>query len=366
MQQLRQIASERDLSIEELKVELEAALAAAYKKYKGVQGDVEVRFDSSVKSGAVIYKEVVGEVLEPSLQVALETARKRDPEAQVGDFLPFEVDPNIFGRIAASAFKQTLNTKLREAEYRQIEEQFQEQMGSVVSGIVTRRENSGVYLSVGRYEVFLPRGEQIQTDDYRPQERLKVVVQSIEKPERGPARVIVSRSSPELIRRMLEDEVPELHEGIVEIKGIARVPGQRAKIAVISHDERIDAVGSCVGQRGSRIQILMDELRPEKIDVIPYSDDPKVYITNALSPAKVNSIKITEEPSGEYVRKHAFVMVPDSQQSLAIGRQGQNVKLAANLTGFNIEISSEQKQREDAAQAAENPSGGEAEEQQTS
>lgn len=340
MKQLHQIAVERDISLDELKEELEVALSVSYKKYKGIQGEVELRLDPSVKSGAVIYKEVVGEVLEPSMQVQLSTAQKKDPEAQIGDFVPYEVDPNLFGRIAAATFKQVLSQKLRDAELRHIHEQFNEKIGEVVSGIVTRRDQQDVLLQVNRHEITIPKREQVPTDDYRPQERMKVLILKIEEDRRG-FQVVASRTHPNLVRRMLEYEVPELSEGIVEIKSIAREPGQRTKIAVTSQDERIDAVGSCVGQRGSRIQSLMDELRPEKIDVVPYSDDPKTFIINALSPAKVNLIKLNEE------EQSALVIVPDTQLSLAIGRGGQNVRLAAKLTDWKIDIRSEQQAKED-------------------
>lgn len=335
-QQIHQIALERDLSPEELTNELEEALAVAYKKYKGVQGEVELRLDKTVPSGAVIYKEVVGEVLEPSMQVALEVARKKDAEAQIGDLLPYEVDPNAFGRIAAATFKQVLSQKIREAELRHIHDQFSEKLGEVVSGIVSRREQSDVLMQVNRHEIVLPKREQVPTDDYRNQERMRVLILKIEEDRRGQFVVVASRSHPNIIRKMLEYEVPEIAEGIVEIKSIAREAGQRTKIAVESHDERIDAVGACVGQRGSRIQVLMDELRPEKIDVVPFSDDPKTFIVNALSPAKVNSIKLDEE------NKSAMVIVPDTQLSLAIGRGGQNVRLAARLTEWKIDIRSEE------------------------
>ncbi len=334
LQELQQIAVERDISLDELKHELEEALAIAYKKYKGATGEVTLRLDSSVKSGAVIEKEVVGEVLEPSFQISLEIARKYKEDAQIGDFIPIEVDPIQFGRIAAQTFKQVLQQKLREAERRQLHDMFSEKMGDVVSGTVTRREDSNVLLQVNRMEVKLPKREQVGTDDYRANERLKLYVLKIDESYHG-FEVIVSRSHPNLIRKLIELEVPEISEGLVEIKSVAREPGQRSKIAVQSHDERIDAVGACVGPRGTRIQSLMDELRPEKIDVVPYSDDPLTYITNALSPAKVNSIKLDREAQS------AYVIVPDSQLSLAIGRGGQNVRLAARLTDWKIDIRSE-------------------------
>lgn len=344
LKQLEQIANERELSMDELKIELETALAVAYKKYKAVQGDIVLRLDNSVPSGAVIEKEVVGEVLEPSMQVSIEVAKRYKEDVQIGDFLPLEVDPNTFGRIAAQTFKQVLQQKFREAELRKLHDQFSEMVGEVMSGIVTRREEGNVLLQVNRHEVVLPKREQVGTDDYRPQERLRVLVLKIEEDRRG-FQVVASRSHPNLIRKLLEQEVPEISEGVVEIIAIAREPGQRSKIAVTSHDERVDGVGACVGQRGSRIQILMDELRPEKIDVVPFSEDPKTFIINALSPAKVNTIRLNEE------EKSAYVTVPDNQLSLAIGRGGQNVRLAARLTEWKIDIRSEEQANQEKAAA---------------
>lgn len=335
LKQLQQIAVEREIPLDELKHELEVALAVAYRKFKGAVGEVQVRLDSNYKSGAVVEKEVVGELLEPATQMQLDVARKRNPNAQIGDFMDVEIDTNTFGRIAAQTFKQVLQQKLREAELRRLHDQFSERVGDVVSGMISRREEASVLVQVGRHEVRLPKREQVPTDDYRPNERLRVYVLKIEESLRG-FEVIVSRSHPNLLRKLLEMEVPEIAERMVEIKAIAREPGQRSKLAVISHDERIDAVGACVGPRGSRIQILMDELRPEKIDVVPYSEDPQTFIINALSPAKVNSIKLDHEDHS------AYVVVPDNQLSLAIGRGGQNVRLAARLTDWKIDIRSEE------------------------
>ncbi len=349
LQHLQQIATERDIPVEELRTELEEALAVAYKKYKNVTGEIDLRLTDKVKSGAVIEKEVVGEVLEPSLQIALVDAQVKHPEVQIGDFIDVEVDPNLFGRIAAQTFKQVLQQKMREAELRRLHDQFSELVGEVVSGIVTRREDQNVLLQVNnRHEIVVPKREQVPTDDYRANERLRVIVLKIDEDRRGFA-VVGSRSHPNLLRKLLEYEVPEIAEGLVEIKSIAREPGQRSKVAVKSNDERIDAVGACVGQRGSRIQVLMDELRPEKIDVVPWHEDQKTFITNALSPAKVNSIRLEE--NGE--DKIAHVVVPDSQLSLAIGRGGQNVRLAARLTEWKIDIRSDNPESERGGQKSE-------------
>lgn len=350
LHELKQIAQEREIPLEELKFELEQALAVSYKKFKNSSGDAVVRLDPTRKSGAVVDKEVVGEVLDPAVQIGLEAARKYDEAAQIGDFVPIEIDPNTFGRIAAQTFKQVLAQKLREVELRKIHDQFSDSIGDVVSGIVSRREESSIMIQVGRHEVELPKREQIPTDDYRPNERLKVFVLKIEESYRG-FKVIVSRSHPGLLRKLVELEVPEVQEELVEIKGVAREPGQRSKIAVVSHDERVDAIGACVGPRGARIQAVMDELRPEKVDVVPFSEDARTYIQNALSPAKVNSLRLNEE------ERSAYVTVPDTQLSLAIGRGGQNVRLAARLTEWKIDIRSESQAAQERADAAKASAG---------
>jgi len=341
LHELKQIAVEREIPIDELRQELELALAASYKKFRSTEGDVVVKLDPSKKSGAVVLKEVVGELLDPAVQIQYETAQKHSPGVQIGDFVPMEIDTNTFGRIAAQTFKQVLTQKLREAELRKIHDEFSDLINEVVSGIVTRREELAVMVQVGRHEVELPKREQVPTDDYRPNERIKVYVVKIDETHRG-FKVFVSRSHPNLLRRLVELEVPETTEGIIEIMAVAREPGQRSKIAVLSHDERVDAIGACVGPRGTRIQAVMEELRPEKVDVVPYTVDQRQYIMNALSPAKVNSIKLDEE------ERSAYVIVPDTQLSLAIGRGGQNVRLAARLTEWKIDIRSESQAKAEA------------------
>lgn len=335
LQQLNQIAQERDIPLEELVHELEEALAVAYKKFVGASGEVSVKLDPEKGWSVLIEKEVVGEVMEPSFQMSLTEARNRKPDAEVGDFIPVDVDPNRFGRIAAQTAKQVLTQKLREAENRRIQDTFNERLGDLVSGAVTRREEQAVYVQVNRVEAELPRREQVPIEQYRLNDRMKVYVLKVEQSERRGMRVIVSRSHPNLLRKLLELEVPEVEQGIVVIKSIAREPGQRSKVAVSSTDERVDAVGACIGPRGARVQAIMEELNEEKVDVVPYSDDPETYIVNALSPAKVNAISLDHES------RTASVVVPDNQQSLAIGKGGQNVRLAARLTDWKIDIRGE-------------------------
>lgn len=334
LQQLNQIAQERDLPLDDLKRELEESLAQAYKKFVGAKGDVTVHLDPRKGWTAYLEKEVVGFVTEPSFQIGIAEARKKKPDAEIGDFIPSEVDPNRFGRIAAQTFKQVLSQKLREAEVRHIHDAFHEKMGDVVSGTVTRREGQSVFVQINRVECELPKREQVPTEPYRPNDRIRVYVLRVDDSSKR-LRVLVSRTHPNLLRKLFELEVPEIADGVVVIKSVAREPGQRSKIAVSSTDERVDAVGSCVGQRGTRVQAIVDELYDEKIDVVPFSDDSRTFIINALSPAKVNELKLNEE------EKSAFVIVPDGQLSLAIGKGGQNVRLAARLTDWKIDIRSE-------------------------
>lgn len=334
LQQLRQIAVERDLPLEELQTELEEAMGVAYKKYAGVSGEVSVKLDPTKGWTANVEKEVVAVVEEHSHQISLENARRIDPKVEIGDFVPMAVDPNRFGRIAASTAKQVLQQKLKEAENRRINAVFLEKMGDVVSGTVSRKEGQTVFIQVNRVEAELPRRDQVPSEPYRLNDRIKVYVYKVDDAQRRP-RVIVSRTHLNLLRKLFEMEVPEIAQGVVTIESVAREPGQRAKIAVRTTDERVDPIGACIGPRGARVQSIVEELYDEKIDVVPYSEDAKKYIVDALSPAKVQSIRVVEE------EKQAYVIVPDNQLSLAIGKGGQNVRLAARLTGYKIDIKGE-------------------------
>jgi len=338
LNQLNQIAQEREIPVDELLKEIEESLAVAYKKFIGIPNDVDI--EVKVKIGgpkgmdATLAKEVVGTVSDYSYQMALTEARKRKPEIEIGDFIEVPVDPDRFGRIAAQTFKQVLAQKMREAETRQIQDEFNEKMGDIVSGTVLRREGQSVYIQVGRVETELPKREQVPTEPYRQNDRVMIYVLRVDDSTKR-MRVIVSRTHPNLLRKLFEFHVPEIADGVVVIKSVAREPGQRSKIAVYSTDERVDAVGACVGPRGSRIQAIVDDLYDEKVDVVPYDENIKTYIENALSPAKVNNIKLNEE------EQSAYCIVPDTQLSLAIGKGGQNVRLAARLTEWKIDIRSE-------------------------
>lgn len=351
LQQLKQIAQERDLPVEELLIEIQEALAVAYKKFIGIPNDydIEVKVEVGGAKGitASIAKEVVGEVANPQYQISLAEARKRDATKEIGDFVEVPVDPNSFGRIAATTFKQVLSQKMREAEHRQINDQFHEKVGEIMTGTVSRREGQSVYVMVGKVETELPRREQVPTEPYRQNDRLIVYVLKVDDSTKR-MRVIVSRTHPGLLRKLFEFHVPEIADGTVIIENVAREPGQRSKIAVRSTDERVDAVGACVGPRGSRVQAIVEDLYDEKIDIVPYSADPKTFIENALSPAKVNSIKLSvrQDEEGREERS-AYCVVPDNQLSLAIGKGGQNVRLAARLTDWKIDIRSEHQAAEE-------------------
>lgn len=338
--QLQQIAQERDIPLAELTHELEEALAIAYKKFIAVPNDTEISVTIKLDPlSAMVAKEVVVQPINVRYQMSVEDARKRKPDAQIGDTIEVAVNPNDFGRIAAQTFKQVLSQKLREAEQRRIQDVFHEKMGDVVAGTVARREGQSIFVLVNKIETELPKREQVPSEPYRPNDRLTVYVFKVDDSTRR-LRVIVSRTHPNLLRKLFEREVPEIEQGVVVIKSVAREPGQRSKIAVISTDERVDAIGACIGQRGSRVQTIVDELYGEKIDVVPFSEDPKTFIVDALSPAKVNQIRLNPE------EKSAFVVVPDSQLSLAIGKGGQNVRLAARLTEWKIDIRSESQSAE--------------------
>jgi N utilization substance protein A len=349
LQALKAMAQERDIPVEELISEAEQALAAAYKKHVGATGEVTVRIDTGKGAmTAICEKEVVGAVSNHFIQMGIEEARKRKADAEIGDFVPVEIPLDTFGRIAAQTFKQVLQQKLREAEKKRTLEEFNERIGEVVSVTVARRGEAGdVILTTGRSECVLIKREQVPIEPYRVNDRMRVYVLKVEEDPRGKGpRVIVSRSHPNLLRKLFEIEVPEIGTGTVEIISVAREAGQRSKISVVSHDERVDPVGACVGQRGTRVQQIVNELYDEKIDIIPYVEDPVQYIINALGPAKIGSVKLNPE------ERSARVTVPDNQLSLAIGKGGQNVRLAARLTDWKIDIRSESQAVEGAAATA--------------
>lgn len=326
----------RDVLIEAI----EAALVTAYKRnFNQAQN---VRVDLNLENGSMRVfsrKDVVEEVEDDRLQVSLEESKAINPAYELGDVVEQEVTPKNFGRIAAQTAKQVVMQRVREAERGLIYEEFVDRAEDIVNGVVERLDARNIYVGLGKVEAVLPANEQIPTETYKPHDRIKVYITKVERTSRGP-QVFVSRTHPGLLRRLFEMEVPEIYDGIVEIKSIAREAGDRSKISVFAHNPDIDPVGSCVGSKGSRVQTIVNELGGEKIDIVEWSEDPIVFVANALSPSKVLSVLVNEE------EKSTTVIVPDYQLSLAIGKRGQNARLAAKLTGWKIDIKSETDARE--------------------
>jgi len=347
VQALREIEKEKDIPLETLEQIIEDALLSAYRKHFGSVGEIHVEIDWE-ESRAAVYarKEVVAVVENRHTQMALDEARKLDEEIQEGDEVDIEVTPEDFGRIAAQTAKQVVVQRIREAERDILFDEFNQRSGEIVNGVVARRDGRTIYINLGKIEAVLPVSEQMPTDHYRVGERIKLFIVEVKKTTKTP-HVLVSRSHPGLLRKLFELEVPEISEGVVEIKSVAREAGHRSKVAVASRQENVDPVGACVGHRGSRVQAVVDELHGEKIDIVRWSDDHSRYLANALSPARINEVRLEEES------RSATVIVPDIQQSLAIGKEGQNVRLAARLTGWRIDIRSDTQMR--ALDAIEQP-----------
>lgn len=332
---LRALEREKDIPLAVLWEALETALTNAYKKHYGAMGDVRLRLDSSKAGVRLLCERTVVEMVENvHTQIGIEEAQRHKPEAVVGDTVLVSVDLEDFGRIAAQTAKQVVVQRIREAEREQVYQEFQERVGEILSGFVQRREGPNVIIDLDKVEGILPPEEQVPNEPYRPRDRLRVFLLRVEKTTRAP-RVIVSRSHPSLIRRLFELEVPEVRDGSVLIKAVAREPGGRSKIAVSAKDSNIDPVGSCVGLRGTRVQAVVNELYDEKIDIIRWHPDLAQFVAEALSPAKVLEVRINKPDNS------ALVIVPDDQLSLAIGKAGQNVRLAARLTNCKIDIRSE-------------------------
>lgn len=332
---ITQLSAERNLPKEVVLAALESALASAYKKdASALEQDVLVKVDPNVgEIDFYVQKVIVESATNPNREISIDEARKLRPTAQVGDVISIECTPRNIGRIAAQAAKQVVLQRLREAEQRIIYEEFTDREGEVVTGAIQFTEPQRIYVRLNRTEAIFPSSERIPSEHYYKGQRLKFYLLEIVPGGKGP-QIIVSRSHPNLIRRLFELEIPEVHNGLVELKAIAREAGHRTKVAVATTQENIDPVGCCLGPRGIRLQSIINELKGEKIDVIQWHADPGVFISNALSPAQVASIKIDEE------RNAATVVVPDKQLSLAIGKEGQNARLAAKLTGWRIDIKS--------------------------
>ncbi len=346
---LDELEKEKGIKKEYLLESIETALVTAYKRNFDSLENVKVEMDE--KTGAThIYsvKDIVEKIENPVQQITLEEAKKINKTLKIGEQVDVEIVPKNFGRIAAQTAKQVIVQKIREAEREVLYTQYSDRKGEIVSGTIQKADRGIVVMDLGKLEGVMPIKEQIPTEKYRVNDKIKAYVVDVERGEKGAPQVIISRSHPDFVRKMLEIEIPEIYEGIIEIKSVSRDPGKRCKVAVYSQDENIDPVGSCVGQRGIRIQNIINELNGEKIDVIEWNPDISIFIAAALLPAKIMAVDVKEE------EKFAQVIVPDDQLSLAIGKSGQNARLAAKLTNWKIDIKSESQFREFLASKQEN------------
>lgn len=336
---IQELEKEKGIKKDYLLDSIESALLTAYKRNYNSQENVKVVVDRETGASHLYsVKEVVEHAENPILQISLEEARKLDKEAQIGGTVDVELVPKNFGRIAAQTAKQVIIQKLREAEREIIYSEYSERKGEIVSGIIQKADQNIVVMDLGKVEGVMPAKEQIPTEKYHVNDKIKGYILDVEKGAKGVPQVVISRACPEFVKKLFEFEIPEIYEGVIEIKAVSRDAGSRSKVAVYSPNENIDPVGSCVGQKGVRIQNIINELNGEKIDVIEWNADLSIYISSALLPAQVMAVDIDEE------NRIAQVIVPDDQLSLAIGKSGQNARLAAKLTGLSdwrIDIKSE-------------------------
>ena len=338
---LEDLEKEKGIKKEYLLESIEAALVTAYKRNFDALENVKVVMDKQTGATYVYsIKEVVERANDPVQEISLDEAKKINKSIQIGDNVEIEIVPKNFGRIAAQTAKQVIVQKIREAEREILYTDYSDKKGEIVSGPIQKAERGIVVMDLGKLEGVMPLKEQIPTENYNVNDKIKAYVVDVEKGEKGAPQVIVSRSHPDFVRKLLEFEIPEIYEGLIEIKSVSRDPGKRSKVAVYSSDPNIDPVGSCVGQRGIRIQNVINELHGEKIDVIEWNPDISIYIAAALLPAKIMAVDSKED------EKFAQVIVPDDQLSLAIGKAGQNARLAARLTNWKIDIKSESQFRQ--------------------
>lgn len=350
---------------------LEMVLLTAYKKETGSNAKSSVTLNRETGDYHIYEEKMVVEEVDPDSEnavneISVEDAKKIDKSYEAGDMLRIEVTPKNFGRVAAQTAKQVMIQKLREAERGSIYDEFSGREGDVITGTVKWSESRTIFVDLGRVEGILPYAEQIEGEEFHPNDKIKCYVLEVRKTTKGPE-IILSRTHPGLLKRLFELEVPEIYSGTVEIKSVVREAGSRSKIAVYAMDPKVDPVGACVGPKGQRVQNIVNELHDEKIDIVRWDEDPAVYIANALSPAKIISVSVWEE------EKSSYVIVPDYQLSLAIGKAGQNARLAAKLTKWKIDIKSETQAKEEGfGQAADEEdddilgdieAGGEAEEE---
>lgn len=340
MEALASLERDKGISKDIILDAIESALISGYKRNFNTAQNVRV--DINRETGVIkvlARKTVVEEVNDSRLEISLDEAKTISPHYELGDIVEIEVTPKDFGRIAAQTAKQVVTQRVREAERNVIYADYIDREEDIITGIVQRQDSRFIYVDLGRTEALLPVSEQMPNETYKQNDRIKAYITKVEKTTKGP-QIFVSRSHPNLLKRLFELEVPEIYDGIVEIKSIAREAGDRSKISVYSENEEVDPVGACVGPKGTRVQAVVDELNGEKIDIVKYSNDPVEFVANALSPAKVLDVIVHEE------EKATTVIVPDYQLSLAIGKRGQNARLAAKLTGWKIDIKSESDARE--------------------
>lgn len=332
---LEQIQQDKGISKDVLIEAIEAALISSYKRNFSSSHNVRVEINRETGEVRVYGQKQVAEEVEDDIQeISLEEAKNIDPNYKIGDIVEKEVTPRDFGRIAAQTAKQVVVQRIREAERGVVFEEYISRESDIIAGVVARLVRGTAFINLGKTEAILGHNEQMPGESYHPGDRIKTYIVEVKKTTKGP-QILVSRTHPGLIKRLFELEVPEIHDGVVEIKSISREAGYRTKIAVSTKDTNVDPVGACVGQKGVRVQAIVNELKGEKIDIIKYSESPVEFITSALSPAKVSRTIVYEDS------KSARVVVPDYQLSLAIGKEGQNARLAAKLTGWKIDIKSE-------------------------
>lgn len=330
-----QVSREKGLERDVLIKTLEEAVKAAAKKKLGPSYDLEVNFNDELGEVEVFeFKEVVEKVSNEHLEISFEQARKIDPECEMGDSLGIKMDTDEFGRIAAQSAKQVIMQRLREAERNIVYDDFKDRRGEIIHGIVQRFDKGAIIVNLGRTEAELPIKEQIPKENYKQGDRIRAYILDVKQFSRGP-QIILSRTHPNFLGALFENEVPEIAEGIVSVVQVAREPGSRAKIAVTSRDMDVDPVGACVGMKGTRVQAVVQELRGEKIDIVTWDQDPAKFICNALAPAEIMRVIVDEDD------KSMEIVVPDDQLSLAIGKRGQNVRLASKLSGWHLDVTSE-------------------------
>ncbi len=337
---VEQVSRDKGIDVEILIRALEEALRSAARKKFGSKVDIEAQYSPDTGEIEVFqFKEVVEHVSEPDLQISLEEGRELDPDCEIGDSLGSKMDTTTFGRIAAQSAKQVIIQKMKDAERDAVYSSYIDRKGEVINGIVQRVDRGNIIVNLGTTEAILPTREQIPRETYRRGDRIRALIHDVLYDTRGP-QIVLSRTHPDLLINLFKTEVPEISEGIVEVKGAAREPGVRAKFAVSSNDSDIDPVGACVGMKGSRVQNVVQELRGEKIDIITWHVDAAKFVCNALAPAEISRVIIDEENNA------MEVIVPDEFLSVAIGKRGQNVRLASKLTGWHLDVTSESKYEE--------------------